>query len=214
MQKLTKSHGEHLRPVTLYLEDLEHIVDVLSEVSDKVSISTGDYALEDLKQLTELKRESINELSLSIKEPYVSLDLMPNSIWLYISKDDAVSRGAFEKIKQVLLQSRRPFTGLLHESSFTGLLSAVGFYPLIYGIVRGNWLFITVGIALIAMGIIWFWYGFQDKFKRFSVIIPRYKSQAPSFFKRNSDAILLSIISAIAGGLITLAIVKLTGGAP
>ena len=60
MHRKIKSHIKSIKPVTLYLDDLEQIVEILHQASDSVRISTEDFDLENPKELTELKRESFN----------------------------------------------------------------------------------------------------------------------------------------------------------
>ena len=118
MEKLIKPFGESQKPVILYMDDIDKIVEIIGQASQKVEISTEDYVIQDLKQLSELKHEFLNELNISIREPYVSLNMKPDIIFLYIGKDDLLSRGLFENIKKILLQNRRPFSWLLQNYIF------------------------------------------------------------------------------------------------
>jgi len=82
LKKITKAHGERIGPVKLYLDDIEAIVAVFSEVSSETKITTDEYAVESIDQLKQLKREYFNEMHISISDPYVSLSLEPDGIWL------------------------------------------------------------------------------------------------------------------------------------
>jgi len=209
MQKLTKSLSEHLPPVKLFLDDLEQIVEILQEVSKKVKISTNDYAFEDLKELVNKKYESINKLHISISDPYVSLDLESYGISLYIEKDEPISRGLFEKIKQILIQRKRPFGWLLTNWYLAGIFAGISIPLLIIGIEKNISSFIILGIIPFGcIAAIWTVYGLRNQSKSNSIIIPKYKNEAPSFIKRNSDKIILIIFSALAGGIITFLVEK------
>lgn len=214
MQKIVQSLGEHLKPVWLYLDDVEQIVEIFRQVSSDVSISTKEFALSDLKQLTELKKEFITDLHIQIREPYVSLSLESNRIWLYAQKDEAVSRGLFEQVKQVLSKNKRSFDQLLQNSALLGLFMGSSFPLLAIGIRESTSWLIFLSVIMIMVSILWGWYGYQDRFKRYSIVIPKYRIETPSFWKRNSDAFLLSIFSAIIGGIITLILVKVFGVSP
>lgn len=102
MKKIIGSHGECLPPVFLYLDDIEQIVDVFKEVATSVNISTGENELESLSEIDQLGKKTLHSFYLSIREPYISLDMQPYRIWLHIHKDDPLSRGVFEKIKKIL----------------------------------------------------------------------------------------------------------------
>lgn len=214
MQKKIRSHGEVLKPVTLYLDDLEKIVDILRQVSDSAEISTKETILSNLNELTKLKRESLNELYIRLDEPYISLNLMPNTIWLFIGKDEPISRGLFEQIKHVLGRRTCSCAWLINSPWIMGLLLGIGINLFSPGIAEGNWLDVASGGFIICLSILLFLYGYNRKFRKYSIIIPKYRSEAPSFFKRNADAILLNIISAILGGIITFAVAKLTEAIP
>ena len=64
MNKLVRSHGEKLRPVKLFLDDVQKIVDILREATDKITLKTDEYELQDVKELTELGQQHINELEI------------------------------------------------------------------------------------------------------------------------------------------------------
>ena len=91
MKKIIKGRGEFLKPVKLYLNDLEHIRDILRESSLDVKISTGDYVFDSLDELPQLRKEYLTEFKMSIQEPYVSVDFRSDEIWLYIEQDNPVS---------------------------------------------------------------------------------------------------------------------------
>lgn len=214
MKKIAQSLGEHFRPVKLYLDDIEKIIETLSQVSSKVSISTEDYALDDAQQLASLKQEQITYLHISLHEPYISLELKPSNIWLFAAEDEPISRGLFEKIKQILLKRERKFARIVHNGSLMGLLIGASLVLLVWGIAVSNILIIFVSIAWLILSVAFTWYGYQDQFKKYSIIIPKYEINAPSFWKRNSDKILLMILSAIFGGLVSLVLLKVFGKAP
>lgn len=184
MQKLTKSHGELLKPVKLYLNDLERIVELLQEVATDVDISTDEYTLTDLNQLSELKKEHLTFLELEVSDPYISFNLEPHQVWLFIGRDDMVSRGTFEKIKQVLVQRKRPLAWLLHSSVTSGLFTGLALGVLVTGVSIGNSIIAVLSTLALFLGVWWMWYGHKDRFKRYSIIIPKYRVDEPSFLKK------------------------------
>lgn len=214
MQRKPQSYGEQLKPVRLYIDDLEQIVEVLQEVATDVEISTDEYTLTDIGQLPELKREFFTFLELATREPYISVNLKPNGIWLYIAKDDMVSRGAFEKIKRILVKRKRPFAWLLHNSVMSGLFTGLALNLLGWGFIQGSSVGRVLGIFALILGVWWSWYGHKDHFTKYSLIIPKHRIDEPNFFKRNADDVVLAIIAALVGSLLTLVIAKLTGTTP
>jgi hypothetical protein len=217
MQKLMHSRIELLRPVTLYLEDIEQIVEILQQVSGKVELHTEEYVLEDLEQLAELKSESINEFHIMIRDPFISLELMPYRIDLYIEKDEPMSRGLFEQIKQILASRRRPYAWLIQAPFFTGLLSGLGIIALVFsmiGFVKGAWFSSILGTVFAGFTLLWAWNGYRDGSERYSIIVLKHKIHASSFFKENLDAIAVALVVSILSLIIGYVFGKITGGIP
>jgi hypothetical protein len=208
MQKITQYLGEHLKPVKLYLDDTEQIIEIFRQDSLEVSISTKDYVLNDFKELSDLKKDFITDVFIRVKEPYISLSLEHHQIWLYAEKDNAISRGLFEKVKQLLSKRKRPLAQFLQSSLLTGLFAGTSIPLLTMGLAKTNSMLIFVSAIIFILALASGWYSYHDHFERYSIIIPKYKIEAPSFWKRNSDALVLAIFSAIAGGIITLILAK------
>jgi len=55
MKKIVGHHSEDLKPVKLYLDDLEEIIDILEAGSCKnITIQVGDIQLDSLNEIKEL----------------------------------------------------------------------------------------------------------------------------------------------------------------
>ncbi|OGW51895.1 MAG: hypothetical protein A2Y81_06770 [Nitrospirae bacterium RBG_13_43_8] len=149
------------------------------------------------------RKELLHDIRITGRHPYISVEMEPNQIWLYISEDTPESRGLFEKIKAVLLRWRRRFTWLLHNSFLNGIASTLTMVGAVLGFrVQSRFLSVLI-IALSLVCIFWAVYGFQDRTKRYTVIVSKHRIETPGFVKRNRDSILLAIISALIGALLT-----------
>jgi len=101
-------------------------------------------------------------------------------------------RGAFEQIKHVIRRSIRKPAFL-----YTG----------------GGWALVTFGGGLLvsttsfiqasSQSRILVWYNHVEK-ERAGIAIPKYRREAPTFWDRDSDKIILDVISALIGAMITL----------
>ncbi len=211
MEKIIRPLSENLKPATLYLDDIENIIDTLRTVSSEVIISTREYLLKDLQELRELKKEQLTHLEIEIHEPYVSISFEPHRIWLYIAKDEPISRGLFEKVKEIVSRRERKIARITHSSWLSGILIGTFFPLLSLGIDKASYWIIFTSIVLFIIAILISWYGFQDRFNKYSVIVLKNKNELPSFWKRNSDKIVLMILSAIIGSFITQAFSKIFG---
>jgi len=219
MERKIKTHGEHLKQVLLYRDDIEHIIELLREVSPNVELSTDEHKFSDVKEWAEVKRDYFTNLQIATRNPYVSLDLSERSVWLYIAEDTPQSRGVFEKIKRFLMNRKHPRQWLLNFWMpnlvlyiwiFLFNLALWGRIPF-WGSKSTVW---TVsGICFLGYAY-WWWLTFRAQTRRYSIIVPKYRVDAPRFWKRNADKIVVAIIAAIFGSLLTLLIKALTAKGP
>jgi hypothetical protein len=163
MEQLVQSHYKSLKPVVLYREDVETILLLMQEVSAHVEITTKEARWADLNELWEQKKETFSNFQLCTgyqMVQMVSLELNQNSVFLYISKDDLSSRGAFEKIKALLELRTRPcfkFVEPLALGSLTAGLCFGSLFIAVTSAVQGkNW-FATVIAGIFALALFWVW---------------------------------------------------------
>jgi len=216
MERKIQEHSEPLKQVLLYRDDIEQIVELLREVSSDVELSTDEHKFNDVKEWAELKRDYFTNMHLKTRNPYVSLDLSKQSVHLYIAEDTPQSRGAFEKIKRFLMDRKPPGQKLLNLW-MPPLVLNLPLYAFLFlpGPLRGrDWTTISVTGILMLGCVWWYWLGFQSRFRKYSIIVPKYRIDAPNFWKRNSDKIVLAVICTVFGSLLTLLIKSLTTKGP
>ena len=214
MKKIKKSHRKMIEPVVLYFDDLEKIIEIFKEASNDIEISTDEYELETIKEIKESDKEILNSLSIMIHEPYVSLELKPNEVWLYISEDEPVSRGVFEKIKQLLSSRRQKLYWLakinwISGGMFYGAIAGSSVLFLGPGILEKNIYNILLGCSILILGLILSLWSYNLWMKRHSIIYTKRRIESTSFWNRKKDDIVLAIIFAIVGSIITLLITQL-----
>ena len=202
MKKIVKSYCEIIKPVKLYLDDLTEIVEILKGACEEVCIQIEDVQLDDLDEISSLRKEVIFDISVRGYEPYVSVEMKPHTIHLYIQEDTPESRGLLEKVKTVLLRCRR-FTLFLDNAPYifgTLLGFSIGIFvilkerPMVFGILN---------LALFMAVVLSFKFVFNEKLKHYTTVVLKYKIETPGFFKRNKDRILLALISASIGAIVT-----------
>ena len=106
MELLNPSVGEFLDPIKIYLDDLMEICKILEQVSAKIEIKTNKTRYDSIKELVQNEPQNIYNLKLSCENPEISIDLKNNEIWIFIANDTLISRGAFEKIKSLVVDKR------------------------------------------------------------------------------------------------------------
>lgn len=216
MYRRTKSHHKHIKPVRLYLDDVEEICKILHEVTESVQLITEDYLFEEPEQLAELRKDYITDLEIRSSNPFISVDLKPGKGWLYIAKDEPASRGVFEKVMQFLEERRYPlwrfttFPSILLFSSCLGL-SLAFLLVLATGILELGLPVIVVSAVGVLVFVLLILHGVEISSKKYSVVFLTHRANAQPFLKRNRDQIILALISAILGGLVTLFVSRFTG---
>jgi hypothetical protein len=203
MERITRTLSRSFKPVRLYLDDIEEIVTIIKEIDAQPKIQVEDFRLDNLEEMTSLKKDMLHEMNISSTRPYISLEMRPSWIRLYISEDKAESRGIFEKIRTILVSRKRPFTWIIHNSFLYSVWCILALYGVVWG-VRLKSIILTASFAIIfILAIVFTIYGINDQFKRYTIIIPKYKQDSPNFIKRNRDKIIIAIISAIIGAVLS-----------
>ncbi|MGA2466707.1 MAG: hypothetical protein ABSH06_20445 [Thermodesulfobacteriota bacterium] len=211
MKKRNQSFSAKLKPVVLYFDDLEKIIEILKEISNDLEISTKDYQFENIEEVKKIERETINSLSFDTHRPGLSLTLEPDGIFLHVFNETPALRGIFEILKQFLHSRRRKFAWLYNPICmvFGGAIIGIATWFLLPGISKKNPYLISVGCACIILGVIYWWWTWQVDFKRYSTIFLKRRAELPSFWKDKRDQIIVAIISAVIGSLITVVATKL-----
>jgi hypothetical protein len=194
MKKKKQSHIENLRPVILYLDDIEQIVEIFKTISDKVEISTEEYKYENISELQNLSDERLSDLNIEIKEPYVSLGFKKCNVSLYRADDDAVTVGLCEKLKEFLFRHTRKFSRIMYIVPIWSFFIGVGSSTLVIGTHRSDVNRIFIGCIVLACGIVLTLISWYLRFNRFSTIYLQRKKEFPSFWKRNKDELVVNIL--------------------
>jgi len=209
-----------LPPVRLYLDDLLELDELLRKASDKVTwivmYEAKRYELDGVAELSQLKRYTLDGVEVSIRNPYVSVKVDPTSVFVHVWGDDALCAGLHAQLIR-FCRSRRtlPFcfvdwqmamglTSLIVSAMFAIVL-LLRFY-LHLRPTTGQTLYYAATPILV---LVFFWL-LPRPFR--SRIVLKHRVDAPGFFARNYDRIVLAIIGAIAVTGITLLASKLLGG--
>jgi len=199
MRKIEKSLNLHLPSVKLFREDIDEIAEILKEKCEKVVFIHGDYEYDSLDDIVNKIGTKISSFEIQSSRPYVSIKFKRDiwGVFLYVSE----SQDLFYRLKD-FLTSKRKFLSKL----FTFPL---GLSLLIFGIITAfspN-LFSLVGIPIgifspffLILGIISLLYRLGTFYK--ITFESKYKRQ--TFFSRKKDEIILLILGAVIGSIITL----------
>jgi hypothetical protein len=198
MKKLIRSYSVHPKPVRLYLDDLEEIVNIMKESCEQVDIEVGEYHLDSVDELPKMSQEVFHQMEISSPDPYFSLDLDPSGIRLVIARDTPSSRGILEKVNAVLVRRGRWFAPLLNTPMFVvalAMLFVLIFVPLLFGFSPGPSITYQVLLNVAWFGV--FLYVAYNCVKNFTTIVARRRIESPAFFKRNADKIIVGVVTSI-----------------
>jgi len=201
MKKVKYGYIEDFKPVVLYLDDLEKILEILKELSDKIRISTDEYELDSLDELHKIGQETLNTLIIEVggskgSFPDISLNFRPSDISFHVYQDTLPIRGVLEKTKE-FLNGRKRKLYFLATLFFWFSFGAIG-YSICF-LLDGPFTFnrALIGFAIIFLGLICIWWNHQVTNKKWSVIHLKRRVDLPSFWKRNKDRIIIAIITII-----------------
>ncbi len=211
MKKINTHIREELKPMSLYLDDIEKLMEIFKEISNDITIEFDNYELENIHEIPTLNLESTKKLKITSRNPYISIDFSKSGIYLYADDDTIIQRGCIEKIKNLLSTRIRKYTYFYHGAWSGGFVGAT-IIPLYTSLEAGKINYIAIFSILLLFGLLWSYFGHKDQFNNYSIIYTKTRLASPNFFKRNQDSIIVAIIGALVGALIgiggTLAINK------
>jgi len=205
MKEIRNSISNSLPPLRIYRDKIEELYSFLNDIcEDSVDIQTCGYSLDSIDEITDLPQEQTNSISFTCNHPYLQVILTPVHGEIYCSNADIKAEGIVSRTQQILLKGKvtRPF---LPEHKWLSFILGLAFgTPLGLGLLFNNVPVITFG-GLLLLG--WFVFVIWDyHFKRnsFCTIVFKSRKEAIGFWKRNKDQVVLLLIGAIIGTVITL----------
>ncbi len=108
MRKLKRDRDYSARPVKVFRDELELIIEILSPTCEEIKIESGEFEYDSLEELKRHAGNEIKELSIRGHRPslYVHMRRLPfgTNIW---TPDIGSTEGAFLRIKDILSQHKR-----------------------------------------------------------------------------------------------------------
>ncbi|MFY9143083.1 hypothetical protein [Sulfuricurvum sp.] len=199
MKKTKKHIIENLKPMSLYLDDIEKLVEMFKEVSNELYIEFDSYELENISEIQLLNIESTNKMKLISRNPYISIEFSNNGIGLYSDDDSAIQKGCIAKIKDYLSNKNRKFTYIYHSSILSGGAIGLSLVPLIINMKNGDLSKIIFYSMLLLLALLWSFFGMRDQFRNYSIIYAKPRNASPNFLQRNKDQIIVASIGAFIG---------------
>lgn len=196
MKVKEKTLRKEFGPLKLFLDDLYFIEEILKRDNETIEIETEDYKFSSIKELKETNDgETLTRLVMSTRSPYISVDLLPSSSYIYSSSDTTFAEGIFSKItKRFDGKERKPKYFYSFWPLIIGLNSFIyiSYVPKIWdSLPRAVWLFL--GFVIFS----WYTYASYINLKKHSEINIIEKKNVKGYFSRNKDTITTAIISGL-----------------
>lgn len=208
MKKKSVTHGEHLKPITLYSDDLDFIHEKILDTCSKIEYSTDRYEYDSLEELKKESSPKVDNLSISGRNPYISIDISKHRIWLYTSGENSDVVNLYYFFKDYLQKKGSIYSKIFNTwiwgiiNAFflpSGLLFLFSDYFLKKTPISSNKVLI-LGLSVLVIGLLIS----LIFYRKGSVIYLSSKNDTDSFFERNRDSIILLVLGAIIGWIFTM----------
>ena len=202
MKKIEKGITRSLPSIKIYKDELAEIYKLIkSELKGDVKILACGYEFDSIKEMDELSEETTNDLTIKFGFYQFNVFLNKFRCEIYSENENSHSEGVVSKIERILLKGKRVMQPWLISRwwplfALTFIMAVcVILLPMRYFLYSLILCAIVLGIG----GLQGFW-----KLNYYSIVVFKYRKESPSFLKRNKDKILLMIIGALLGSLLTI----------
>ena len=205
MKKIEKSQSKVLPSVRLFRDDLDQAAEMLRETCEKVVFIYSDYEFESLEELAQKVGSRISSLEIKGVGPYVSLHLKRDfpAVFLYCSEGKE-SQTIFLRLKDFLMSKVKWQTYVFSPS--VGIISLVLFIVSLIAISQNSVRSVITNPYVRLFPLIFLFVALASAVYRSGIaytIILEARHQRLSFFSRKKDDIIMLILGAIIGTIIT-----------
>lgn len=206
VEKVPESVSWSVPKLRLYREDVAELLAIFARTAEQVEVEVGGYRLSEAEELTEVPIEETSALSIKATGPYVSLTLTHVNGWLYASGSaGAGARGLADEVRAFLIRRRDRIgtvgvrLGYVSPGLATSaLLAAAALYA------TGASSATVAGLLLLAVAwVIYTWWASREALRHHARIVLKPRAEAPGFFRRNGDKIILMLLGLVLGALLT-----------
>src|SRR4030042_649581 len=191
----------------LYLDDLQDIYEILTELSKDIELKCEDYILDNIKELAGIKNDTIKYFEFVLSNPNVNILCSEGKVIIDINEDTLLLRGIYDKIKQVI---EKRIKNIPSKTTIFLLISSIPIilFLFIYFMITYNFiiLYIMFAVLFLIVASLLFFIFRTDK----TIIYLKLKIDINTFWIRNKDKIIISIFSALLSAIITSAVWYLT----
>lgn len=203
MEKKNRPLRLDLPAAVVYLDDIEHLVELFREVCEHVEIESDEYKFGGLEDLKIMKSSSLRSITLRSTNPWITVEIGPEKIHVYAGDSTPALRGLVACVSDHF-KGRASF---IQRGFLNYLLSSILVVTLIPSALHHgkqpdpSWL-ILAGLGLVAiLGLGWIWWSISGIGRRHVVRLES-RAHATSFLVRKKDDLLLALVSGAIGALL------------
>ena len=207
MEKLKQSISKDLPITLIYLDEVAELWNLLEQNKKEygeIEVTTKEHKFQNIKEFQELPIEKIHNLKLHLSNPYISIDLSSYSTRLYASEDTNEIIGLVTKIEAILLKGKRRIVNFISNPYLRIFFGAP--FGIILGLLSKKdklYIILTIGFLVLFL-IIFSVVTFRLSSKQHSTIILSYRKNNKTFWNENKNQIILLIIGALVGTILTI----------
>ena len=203
MERVSNKHVDDFPAATLYLEELNEIVDTFVQACESIEVTAGEFKISDPSELGALAakfpRGRFEDIKVQGYKPYVSLELLSFRARAYISEDSLEQRGIVSKVREVLHRNRKMRSDRIFDISAAISLCLGAWQILSKTYLLGGPL-VVAAFALLLLG---------GRMRNNTVLVyAKSRAESKSFFQRKKDDVLLAVIAAALGAAASYAATK------
>jgi hypothetical protein len=197
-KRRTLGHRRKLPPVRVFVDDVERILEILRQLpGGRTTVETDEHELGEAAEMTTLER--VSELSIScVKDldAWIRVTLERSEAVVWFKAADPAWRGAATEVEDVLRRRTRKVAAFLRWCAIPLWIAIVAMFVLGFSF-EGWWARVGALVSVICLGI------FASlafvELRRYAIIVRDRSTNATTFWRRNSDALLVNAISAAVG---------------
>jgi hypothetical protein len=194
-------------PVRLYLEDVRALYDEIANASGGARLETDEWELESPDELVKIRESRLSTLRLRGKDAsVVYVNIWPHGAYVGRWGDAAEVVVAAGKLQDILLDCRKKPQWLF---SYWSLILWFGLeivaLVLLFGGIDGRTA-VIVGAVLWTLAFLGLLQLVSNRSFRGSLVYLRHRRDSPSFFKRNSDALIVNGVVSLASASLSAVI--------
>ena len=204
MERVTTKRFDDFPATTLYIDDFSEIIDTLFEACKRIEIKVGEYKITDKAELQALAEKfpdgRFSDVRIEAYDPYISFDFRSFAVSAYVSHDSIELRGVISKVRDIVARGKKKRPSL-PISTLSYITVAVGVWQLLSKEYFLGAVLLLLSLAVIPLAV-------RFDMKNNVVIHSKRRGEVTSFLQRKRDDILISLISAILGGVVTYLLTK------